>query len=175
MKRVVKTTGRGNKVRTPAVLMLGVAAIALLVAGCGGGGSKSNAKTSTPTTAAATATLSLGKTDLGKTLVGASGRTLYLFEKDTGAKSTCNGTCASAWPPFTASGKPKAGSGVDVTKLSTSKRDDGTQQLVYAGHPLYYYAGDSKAGDTNGEGLKQFGAEWYVVSSSGKKVEKEGS
>jgi predicted lipoprotein with Yx(FWY)xxD motif len=76
---------RRRKVRTSALLSLGVASIALMVAGCGGG-SKSSGKTSTPTTpaAATSATLALGKTDLGKVLVGTGGRTLYLFEKDKG-------------------------------------------------------------------------------------------
>ena len=173
MKRFLQMTGPKRKVPTLALPLLGAASIALLVAGCGGGGSKSNAKTSTPTkapTAATSATLSLG--DI---LVGAGGRSLYLFEKDTGPMSTCNGACASSWPPLTANGKPKAGSGVAAAKLSTTKRTDGKQQIVYAGHPLYYYAGDAKAGDTSGQGLNQFGAEWYVVSTSGNKVEKAGS
>lgn len=177
MKRPVQTRRR-RKVRTSALLSLGVASIALVVAGCGGGSKSSNSAysaTTTKTPSAASATLALGKTDLGKVLVGTGGRTLYLFEKDKGPMSTCNGACAAAWPPFTASGKPKAGPGVDAAKLSTTKRSDGKQQIVYAGHPLYYYAGDSKAGDTNGQDLNQFGASWYVVSSAGQKVEKGGS
>jgi predicted lipoprotein with Yx(FWY)xxD motif len=58
--------------------------------------------------------------------------------------------------------------------LSTSQRGDGTMQVVYNGHPLYYYVGDTKAGDTNGEGLQAFGAGWDVVSPAGNKIEKPG-
>jgi predicted lipoprotein with Yx(FWY)xxD motif len=165
------------------LLCLGIASIALVIAGCGSSNSSTNssspyAKTSTTsnkTVAATSGTLTLGKTDLGMVLVGTGGRTLYLFEKDKGPTSTCNGACASAWPPFTTSGKPKAGHAVDAAKITTSKRSDSKQQVVYNGHPLYFYAGDTKAGDTNGQGLDQFGAEWYVVSSAGQKVEKAGS
>jgi predicted lipoprotein with Yx(FWY)xxD motif len=116
--------------------------------------------------------VSLGGTNQGKVLVGPSGRTLYLFEKDKGPKSTCSGACASQWPPLTTTGKPGAGAGVDSAKLSVTKRSDGKSQVVYAGHPLYFYSADTKAGDTNGQGLDAFGAEWYVLSSSGSKVEK---
>jgi predicted lipoprotein with Yx(FWY)xxD motif len=59
--------------------------------------------------------------------------------------------------------------------LSTTKRSDGSMQATYSGHPLYLYDGDSAAGQTNGEGSKAFGAEWYVLAPSGKKVEEEGS
>jgi predicted lipoprotein with Yx(FWY)xxD motif len=177
MKRYRRMPSRVGKVPTLALLLLGTASVALVVAGCGGGGdSSANSSTTAKTSAAGTsAKLSVAKTDLGRILVGGNGRSLYLFEKDKGPMSTCNGACASSWPPLTSDGKPQAGSGVDAAKLSTSKRSDGAQQVVYAGHPLYYYAGDSAAGDTNGEGLDQFGAEWYVVSSSGNKVEDEGS
>ncbi len=67
-------------------------------------------------------------------------------------------------------GAPQAGSGVKQSLLSTIKRADGTKQITYNGHPLYYFAGDTSAGDANGEGSKAFGAEWYVVNASGKKV-----
>jgi predicted lipoprotein with Yx(FWY)xxD motif len=174
MKPLFQITGHKRKIGS---LALAVASVALVIAGCGGGSSNSSAHASSSTgmpTGAAT-TVALGKTDQGKVLVGTGGRTLYLFEKDKGPMSNCNGACAAAWPPFTTGGKPKAGSGVDVAKVSTTKRADGKQQVVYAGHPLYYYAGDSKTGDTNGQDLNQFGASWYVVSSAGQKVENKGS
>jgi predicted lipoprotein with Yx(FWY)xxD motif len=75
----------------------------------------------------------------------------------------------------TTSGAPKAGAGVDGAKLSTSVRADGTTQVVYGGHPLYHYVSDTKPGETSGEGLDQFGAEWYAVSATGVKVEHGGS
>jgi predicted lipoprotein with Yx(FWY)xxD motif len=156
------------------------AAIALLAAGCGGGNNNSSsssggspATTSSPATTAATgATVAVKSSKLGKILVDDQGRTLYLFEKDKSATSTCSGSCAAAWPPDTTSGTPKAGSGAAAAALTTSARADGSMQLVYHGHPLYRYAGDIKAGDTNGEGLDQFGAEWYVLSPAGNKIEK---
>jgi predicted lipoprotein with Yx(FWY)xxD motif len=94
-----------------------------------------------------------------------------MFEKDKTPKSTCNGACAAVWTPFTTAGNPKAAAGVDPAKLTTSKRSDGKQQVVYAGQPLYYYVPDTKAGDTTGQNLDQFGAEWYVLSPAGQKVD----
>ena len=164
--------------RRPFLALAPVVAIALIAAGCGGGGSKS---TSTPTTSAkATSTprgttIEARKTGLGTILVDSSGRSLYLFEKDKGDKSSCSSACASAWPPVTTTAKPTTATGVSAAMLGTTKRADGTAEVTYNGHPLYTYAGDAAPGDTTGEGLNQFGAEWYVLSTHGTKVEKEGS
>jgi predicted lipoprotein with Yx(FWY)xxD motif len=154
-----------------------VALVALAVAGCGGN-SNDNVKASAPAASAKVSTPSGGKAtagvrtgSLGKYLVDSQGRTLYLFEKDTGTMSTCSGACASAWPPATTSGHPKAGSGVNAALLGNSTRSDGSTQLTYDGHPLYRYAGDGSPGDTNGQGLTQFGGGWYVVSPAGHKIE----
>jgi predicted lipoprotein with Yx(FWY)xxD motif len=68
------------------------------------------------------------------------------------------------------SGTPKAGSGAKASLIGTTTRTDGKDEVTYSGHPLYYYAGDSKAGDTNGQDLNQFGAPWYVVSPTGNKI-----
>ena len=95
--------------------------------------------------------------------------TVYLFEADKGSKSSCTGACAAAWPPVT--GNPKAGAGAMAGDLGTITRPDGTKQVTYKGHPLYLYAKDGDAGDAYGEGLKQFGAGWYVLAPSGKKVD----
>ena len=120
------------------------------------------------------ARVALGKTTLGKVLVDARGRTLYLFEKDKGPRSTCSGACASAWPPVTTTGAPTAGMGVAAAQLKTTMAPGG-KQVLYAGHPLYTYVGDSGPGQTTGEGLNQFGAEWYVLGANGGKIEKGGS
>jgi predicted lipoprotein with Yx(FWY)xxD motif len=104
---------------------------------------------------------------LGTILVDGSGRTLYLFQKDQPDQSACNGACVAAWPVDRAGGTPKAGSGVKATLLGTIRRGDGTTQVTYNHHPLYYYAGDSGAGQQNGQGLNAFGAAWYVVTPSG--------
>ena len=109
---------------------------------------------------------------LGTFLVGTNGKTLYLFEKDKTKKSRCSGACATAWPPLLTTGKPKAAGKAKASLLGTTKRSDGTTQVTYNGHPVYYFIQDMKAGDTSGEGVDGFGAEWYVLSPSGKKIEK---
>ncbi len=154
-----------------------VVVMGLLAAAC----SKSSTP-STPASAAAPSSpsgaggVSVGTTSasLGTFLVGPDGKSLYLFEADTSSQSTCSGDCAAGWPPITTNGSPVAGSGVMQSLLSTSPRADGTMQVVYNGHPLYYYSGDTKTGDTNGEGLNAFGAGWDVVSTAGKNIEKPG-
>lgn len=110
---------------------------------------------------------------LGRILVDAKGHTLYLFEKDIRNRSSCSGQCAGFWPPLLTSGEPIATSGVKSSLPGTTRRANGSMQVTYAGHPLYRFALDAKAGQTNGEGLKKFGAEWYVLASSGKKIDKD--
>ena len=107
----------------------------------------------------------------GKVLVGSNGRTMYLFEGDKSGASACSGACAAAWPPVTVTGTLKAGSGISQAELVTIKRSNGTMQLAYHGHPLYYFTGDSAVGTAHGQGLKAFGSDWYVVSASGSKVD----
>jgi predicted lipoprotein with Yx(FWY)xxD motif len=116
------------------------------------------------------ATVTAASTKLGMILVDGSGRTLYLFEKDQPDQSACSGTCAAAWPVDNSSGTPKAGSSVKASLLGTIKRSDGATQVTYNHHPLYYYSGDSQAGQQNGQGLNAFGAAWFVVAPSGDKV-----
>jgi predicted lipoprotein with Yx(FWY)xxD motif len=117
------------------------------------------------------ANVAVRHTKLGNVLVDGRGRTLYLFEKDKGPASTCYGACASVWPPLTAAARPVAGRGVAAGKLRTVKRRDGKLGVDYAGHPLYLYAGDTKPGDVKGQDLDQFGAKWYVLAPSGRKVD----
>jgi predicted lipoprotein with Yx(FWY)xxD motif len=155
-------------------------AIALALAACSGGASSTSpsAQASSAAPSAATSqgrvTVATTKTSLGTFLVGPDGKTLYLFEADKTSKSTCSGACAQGWPPLTTNGAPMAGSGVRQSLLTTGQRGDGTTQVVYNGHPLYYYAGDTKAGDTLGEGSTAFGAGWDVISPAGAKIEKPG-
>ena len=103
---------------------------------------------------------------LGTILVDRKGNTLYVFLQDTGDTSTCTGDCAATWPALIAKGEVKAGGGggVDESLLGTSARDDGTTQVTYNGHPLYYFSGDHAPGDTNGQGI---GDIWFVVSPAG--------
>jgi predicted lipoprotein with Yx(FWY)xxD motif len=144
---------------------------ALSVTACGSGGSGASASTVPPTTASGKpATLGVAATGLGKILVDGQGRTLYLFQKDSGTQSACTGACASAWPPLRAQGKPTVGSGANAAMVGTSPRSDGRPQITYNGHPLYRYQGDQKAGDTNGQGLTAFGGGWFALSATGTQV-----
>jgi predicted lipoprotein with Yx(FWY)xxD motif len=146
-----------------------LALAALSVAGCGG--SSASGSAAPPTTMSGRpATLGVESSDLGEILVNSQGRTLYLFQKDSGTTSTCTGACASNWPPLRVNGKPTVGSGADASVVGTSARPDGTQQVTYDGHPLYLFVGDKNSGDTNGEGLTAFGGSWYAVSPAGNQV-----
>ncbi len=170
--------------RPIALLSLAIAAAAL-AAGCGSSGSGADAGADAPpygygapppaTTSAspsgASATIATATGELGTFLVGPGGRTLYMFAKDTGSTSTCTGACADAWPPLTASGAPDAGGAARAALLGTTARPEGDAQVTYAGRPLYLYAGDAAAGETNGQG---FGDAWYVVAPTGKAIEGEG-
>jgi predicted lipoprotein with Yx(FWY)xxD motif len=117
--------------------------------------------------------VSTASTKLGRILVDTRGRTLYLFEKDKHGKSTCTGQCATFWPPLITAAKPSAAAGVRASLLGTTKRADGRLQVTYNHHPLYRFAKDTKKGQTQGEGLSAFGAEWYAVSRAGTTVEKD--
>jgi predicted lipoprotein with Yx(FWY)xxD motif len=141
--------------------------VTLAAAGCG---TSTSSTASAKAPARSSATVSVANTGLGKILVDSQRRTLYLFQKDSGTKSACSGACASAWPPLRASGKPTAGSGAKASSLGTTARSDGKPQVTYNGHPLYGYQGDSKAGDTNGQGSTGFGAPWYVLSARGNAI-----
>ncbi|MEA2196629.1 MAG: hypothetical protein QOJ25_680 [Solirubrobacteraceae bacterium] len=175
--------------RTPFLSLLSLAAVAVTVAGCGSSSSTTSTHSpassssssaagpygsapATPTPAAASGgtAVSLATSKLGKILADSKGRTLYLFVADAGTSSTCSGACAAAWPPLTTKGNPVGGSGVKASLLGTTKRGDGTSEVTYAGHPLYYYAGDTGPGQTTGQALPQFGAPWYVVGADGKAI-----
>ena len=172
-----------------------MAATVALLGGCGcyaySGASSSSAK-STPTTAAAasstygarTASSSAGGTSvviatkhakMGTVLASGSKKlTVYLFEADKGPSSTCSGACAGVWPPVTTTAAATASGQAVAGELGTTKRADGTTQVTYRGHPLYFYMKDKDAGDSYGQGLKSFGAAWYVLAPSGSKIDSDG-
>jgi predicted lipoprotein with Yx(FWY)xxD motif len=176
----------------PAVAL---AVTALVAAGCGSSSKTSSAGGPSSTGASTTssgpygsvtsagsaapagrgATVAVSRISLGRVLVDAQGRTLYLFMKDRGGRSSCTGACTSTWAPLATSGAPRAGAGVAHGKLRTTRRPDGTTQVTYNGHPLYTFTGDSAPGQATGEGSRAFGAEWYTVSPIGNKWEKPGS
>src|SRR3954464_8075067 len=147
------------------------AVLALVVAGCGSSSSSSN----TSSASSSGPEVIAKSTPLGKVLTDGSGRTLYLFEKDTGPKSQCSGSCASNWPPFTSATKPGVSGGATGSDVTLINRSGGAMQVDYNGHPLYYYAGDKSAGAMNGQGISAFGASWFVLSPGGSKVSGEPS
>jgi predicted lipoprotein with Yx(FWY)xxD motif len=116
------------------------------------------------------AVVNIAKSPFGRVLVDAHGRALYDFPPDRGTTSACYGACAALWPPLTTKARPHAGSGVVQSLLGTTKRSDGTIEVTYGGHPLYYYVADRKAGQFSGQGLDQFGAPWWLISPAGKEV-----
>jgi predicted lipoprotein with Yx(FWY)xxD motif len=118
--------------------------------------------------------IAVAHSGLGSILVDGRGRTLYLFEKDKGGKSACSGQCARSWPPLLTSGKPLGKAGVKASLLGTIRRANGRLQVTYNRHPLYTFVEDARKGQTTGEGVEAFGAEWYVVSAAGAKVERSG-
>ena len=122
--------------------------------------------------AAATSATSVGvsQSKFGRILVDGHGRSLYLFDRDHNSKSSCYGGCAGEWPPLIVSGRPHATSGVKAALVGRTKRRDGRWQVTFRGHPLYTFAGDAAKGQTNGEGLDDFGGWWYLVSPAGVKV-----
>ena len=154
-----------------------VALAALTLAACGSSGTTATTSSAPPTTAGGMpATIGVANNGgLGKILVDSQGRTIYLFQKDTGMKSTCTGACAAAWPPLRASHKPVVGSGASASMVTTAPRSDGAPQVVYHGHPLYLFSGDKNPGDTNGQGVTAFGGAWYAVSPAGNMVTGAGS
>jgi predicted lipoprotein with Yx(FWY)xxD motif len=123
-------------------------------------------------TAQSGAVVKTGPSKLGRILVDSHGKTLYMWAHDKSAKSTCNGDCAEYWPALITRGRPSARGGAQAGLLGTSRRRDGRLQVTYAGHPLYYFVKDTKAGQTNGEGLTGFGGRWDPVSAAGTAVRK---
>jgi predicted lipoprotein with Yx(FWY)xxD motif len=116
------------------------------------------------------AKLTIGKTALGRILVDSRGITLYDFVPDKGSMSSCYGACAALWPPVLTHGKPIAGPGVRASLLGTTRRKDGKLEVTYNRHPLYYWVGDHKPGQTTGQGLNQFGGPWWVLSPAGEEI-----
>jgi predicted lipoprotein with Yx(FWY)xxD motif len=104
---------------------------------------------------------------LGKYLTDASGNTLYVYTPDTASTPTCYSKCVANWPALLTNGAPHAGTGATASLLGTSPRTDGTTQVTYNGHPLYYFKGDKAAGDTSGQGKADT---WFLVSAEGAKI-----
>jgi predicted lipoprotein with Yx(FWY)xxD motif len=159
-----------SKRTTLFALLLPLIAAALSVSACGGGGAAPATGATMPASGAPSATIRAQDSRLGKILVDAQGRTLYLFKADSGSASACDGACATAWPPLLANGHTTVADGLDASLVSTITRPGGGRQITYHGHPLYRFADDASPGDINGEAVSAFGASWYVVSPAGNQV-----
>jgi predicted lipoprotein with Yx(FWY)xxD motif len=156
--------------------------LATVIAGCGGathGTSPSaNAAHVGPTQSgsssaggesqgtASGAVVTLRSSEYGKVISDANHRAVYLFDADHGPTSTCYGECAAAWPPLLTKGTPSAGTGVNAALLGTTSRKDGSLQVTYDGHPLYYYSGDTGE-HIMCQHVKLHGGLWFVVDASG--------
>jgi predicted lipoprotein with Yx(FWY)xxD motif len=162
-------------------LSLLTAGAGLALAGCGGG-SGDGAEPSDPSPSetrigaaparapAATGTkIAASGSDYGRILFGPKDGAIYLFDRDHGPRSDCYGNCAAAWPPVLTEGEPRAGAGVRAGRLGTTERRDGTTQVTYAGHPLYYYR-DDPPGEVLCQDVEEFGGLWLVVGPSGEAV-----
>jgi predicted lipoprotein with Yx(FWY)xxD motif len=164
--------------RMPLPVKLGVPlASALLATACGSAAASPSAPASSAAPAGSSASASTNGTVIttksgstGAFLTNASGRAVYLWAKDGMNMSACSGACAAAWPPVPATGQLTAAGGAKASDLGTITRSDGTKQVTYDGHALYYFAGDSAAGQTNGQGSDSFGAPWWLVAPTGAKI-----
>jgi predicted lipoprotein with Yx(FWY)xxD motif len=162
--------------RLPMAVKLGVPVAAGLLAAACGTAAGSTAAGSTPagtpaSNGSTTATVIESHAgSAGSFLTNSSGRAVYLWDADSMNKSMCSGACAGAWPPVTAKGHVTAADGAKAADLGTITRSDGSKQVTYLGHPLYYFAGDSGSGQTNGQGSDSFGAKWWLVAPAGTKI-----
>ena len=162
-----------------------IATLALVGAGCGSANKRTGttaapASTAAPSSSASASapaagtgeTVSTKHSKLGTILAAGPKRmTVYLFEADKGASSSCSGGCVAVWPPVQTGSAPSAGAGARGAALGVITRADGTKQVTYNGHPLYFYARDGDKADAYGQAVKSFGASWYVLAPSGKKVD----
>jgi predicted lipoprotein with Yx(FWY)xxD motif len=118
----------------------------------------------------ASPTLTVKSSSYGRVLFDDRGHVLYAFTRDAKGRSACYSACAKAWPVYYAKGTLRVGTGLRRSLLGTTKRRDGHRQITYAGRPLYYYVGDTKAGQIRCQNVAEFGGTWLVVRPSGKLV-----
>ncbi|GGT19693.1 hypothetical protein GCM10010207_18580 [Streptomyces atratus] len=158
-----------TRVASAAAIMLAVAALATA---CSSGGGSTTTAASAPASSDATAAAAAGAVStsssptLGTIIVNEAGRTLYAFDKDTTspAMSNCYTDCAAKWPAVPATTTVK---GIDPSLLGSVTRKDGTKQLTIKNHPVYLFAGDQAAGDTQGQALKGV---WHALTPQGTEI-----
>jgi predicted lipoprotein with Yx(FWY)xxD motif len=163
-----------HRIVGPTALLIGIVAV---LAACSSSGA-SSAPTAAPSAAAPSAeastpaaggtTLALADSALGQIVVDGQGKTLYMFTPDEDQSApTCVADCATNWPALIAAGTPTAGSGLTAAVSTIARTDGGGDQVKYGEYPLYYFAADKAAGDTNGQGV---GGKWYVVGADGEPI-----
>lgn len=132
----------------------------------------SSANPSTPGAMSGPLVIQATQNPAGSFLTDSQGKSIYVFDQDSSSQSKCTGQCAQAWPPLIVQEgqMPKAEGNANTSKISTITREDGTKQLAYNGMPLYYFSGDKKAGDVNGQNKSDFGGTWHLVQPSGDKL-----
>jgi predicted lipoprotein with Yx(FWY)xxD motif len=146
--------------RTASRALAALAVVAALVlSGCGG-------RTGPPLEALPNLGITADDSDYGTMLFDERGQAIYLFDKETSATPACYGDCAAAWPPVLTEGTPEADGDVDGVLLGTTEREDGSLQVTYNGHPLYFYA-DEDPGEVLCHDVDDFGGTWLVVTPEG--------
>ncbi|HLI61093.1 MAG TPA: hypothetical protein VKV21_15630 [Solirubrobacteraceae bacterium] len=166
-----------RRLRRRATTLVGALAGAALIAACGsssssgaGSGSSGGSSSGSGATSAASggkATVMVGKVNgYGTVLVTGADRPIYILSSDPAGSSKCTGACAKIWKPLTVSGAPKAGTGVSASMLSSFKRSDGTEQVLYDNHALYTHAGSA----ASAAGTASDGGVWYLINAKGKAV-----
>jgi predicted lipoprotein with Yx(FWY)xxD motif len=180
MSTMLKSTFGPVSKRTKLIAGVGGAlSAAVVVAACSSGATSSSAAapaaspaggSSSSASASGGTVITTAKSSAGTVLATSSGRAVYLWVKDTGDMSNCNGACAGAWPPVTTTGTATASGGATASEIGTITRSDGTKQVTYDGHPLYYFSGDSGPGTASGQGSDAFGAKWWLVTPTGSDV-----
>jgi predicted lipoprotein with Yx(FWY)xxD motif len=180
MSTMLKSTFGPVSKRTKLIAGVGGAlSAAVVVAACSSGATSSSAAapaaspaggSSSSASSSGGTVITTAKSSAGTVLATSSGRAVYLWVKDTGDMSNCNGACAGAWPPVTTTGTATASGGATASEIGTITRSDGTKQVTYDGHPLYYFSGDSGPGTASGQGSDAFGAKWWLVTPTGSDV-----
>lgn len=122
----------------------------------------------TPATPSGTV-ITTGDSQFGTMLFNEKKQAIYIWELEESDKAECYGDCAEAWPPVLTDGEPQATGGVNGSLLGTTKRTDGTTQVTYNGHPLYYYAHE-EPGEVKCHNISTHGGLWWVIQPDGNRA-----
>jgi predicted lipoprotein with Yx(FWY)xxD motif len=130
------------------------------------GPQKQTVRSTKPSVPAPGTVLKTAGSDYGTILFDRTGQAIYLFDKESTGEPECYGACAEAWPPVLSNGEPQATGGVSSKLLGTVERRDGSTQVTYGGHPLYYYVHDPK-NEVFCHNVVEYGGLWLVVTPEG--------